>query len=223
MSIILSIETATPVCSVAIHNDQKLVSLRHTDVEKSHSELLAVFIKEVLAEAKMEAKALDAVAISEGPGSYTGLRIGASAAKGLCYAADLPLISVSTLLGLAEKLEHPTAEYLCPMLDARRMEVYCLITDRRLNVLQEARPEIIEGTSFEKWLDHEIAFFGNGASKCKEVITADKAIFIDGIEPSADAIGRLAANKYNSGDFEDLASFEPRYLKEFMIKKPKSG
>ncbi len=214
---ILSIETSTEVCSVALHNQGRLVADRESIEAYSHAEKLAPLMDEILTDNNVKKGELTAVAVSAGPGSYTGLRIGASTAKGLCYALNIPLITIGTLESMLEGIEQSAENHLlCPMLDARRMEVYCLLADSNgQNILAE-HAKIIDDTSFSDYLTtNKIAFYGNGADKCKQVITSENAIFIDGITPSAINIGKLASIKYQVNEFADLVNFEPDYLKAF--------
>ena len=225
MALILSIETATNVCSVAMHRDGKLLGTMELHVDRSHSEYLAVMIRDLIGYVGVEAKDLAAVAISKGPGSYTGLRIGVSTAKGLCFGLNIPLLSVNSLLAMAfEVNKYNLNGYdLCPMLDARRMEVYCLLADHNLNIKQETQSRILEEASFEKELkDNSILFFGNGMPKSREVLEKnDKAFFTDNIYPRASNIGFLAYKKFKNKDFENTVTFEPFYLKDFIATKPR--
>lgn len=224
MAFILSIETSTKVCSVALHSKGVLVSFSQYFLEKSHSSILTPLIDETIKHSGINMSDLSAIAISEGPGSYTGLRIGTSTAKGLCFGLDIPLIAVSTLISMAHGVRkiNINQALLCPMLDARRMEVYCLIADNELRILQNVAPEIIDEESFQNLLsDNSVIFFGDGSAKCKSVIDSNQAIFLDDIHPSAREIGDLAWLKYQQNDFVDLASFEPFYLKAFRAGKPK--
>lgn len=227
MALILSIETATPVCSVAIHEKGNLLSKSEVFVKQSHSVILTTLMNQVLEMADKDKKSLDAIAISKGPGSYTGLRIGTSTAKGFCYALDLPLLSVNTLEAMARSVIHffPDDTLFCPMLDARRMEVYCCVLDSELNILEETQAKIIEENSFQDILkERKVVFFGNGAAKCKAVLQHQShAIFIEGIHPTAQSIGELAYAKFGKQEFEDVAYFEPYYLKEFIAKQPKKN
>lgn len=223
MSLILSLETSAKVCSVAVHDQGKLVATKEIHIEQSHASKLAVLIDEVLKEANINANQLNAVAVSSGPGSYTGLRIGTSTAKGLCFALDIPLLAVESLALLAYQLSknNPTKAYLCPMIDARRMEVYCEVFDALLKTIQPIEAKVIDETSFTDLLNnHEIIFFGDGSDKCKEQITHSNAKFVSGIYPAASSMGELVYPKFQAGVFEDVVNFEPHYLKEFMIKKP---
>ncbi|MEM7109021.1 MAG: tRNA (adenosine(37)-N6)-threonylcarbamoyltransferase complex dimerization subunit type 1 TsaB [Bacteroidota bacterium] len=225
MALILSIETSTTVCSVALHEEGKIKASSTFYLDKSHSTVLIPSIDTMISKAGYDKSDLVAIALSKGPGSYTGLRIGASSAKGLCFALDIPLIAVGTLAGLARKVA-PFVESdvrLCPMLDARRMEVYTALYDPQLNMLKDVHPEIIEEDSFVTELgEGKIVFFGNGSNKCMDLLKSENATFIKGIEPSAEEIGYLAYNKFQNNSFEDVAYFEPFYLKEFRATVPKS-
>ncbi|MDX1630125.1 MAG: tRNA (adenosine(37)-N6)-threonylcarbamoyltransferase complex dimerization subunit type 1 TsaB [Fulvivirga sp.] len=194
MALILSIETATTVCSVAVHKNGEVLGNQTLFIAHSHSGLLAPTIDSLLNYVGFEPASLDAIAISKGPGSYTGLRIGTSTAKGLCHALDIPLIAVNTLKGMAlsvaKYVERKKNTLLCPMIDARRMEVYHLLADVELNILEPTQPKIIEESSFDSLLkDNKIYFFGNGADKCKKVIEHENAKFIDDITPDATIFG----------------------------------
>lgn len=224
MAVILSIETSTKTSSIAIHESGTLISSLNVHLEKSHSEYLTLSIKYLLKTSGIKIDTLDAVAISKGPGSYTGLRIGTSTAKGICYALDTKLISVNTLeamaLGMA-KYKDANA-LLCPMIDARRMEVYCLVANKNMNVIAKTQAKIIDQSSFKDLLkNNTMIFFGNGASKCKDELGSSKnAIFIENIYPSAEHVGALAWESYQKDQFENTAYFEPFYLKDFIAKKP---
>ena len=224
MSLILSLETSAKVCSVAIHDDGKLVDTSEIHIEQSHASKLAVLIEEVKNKAGIEYSQLKAVAISSGPGSYTGLRIGTSTAKGFCFALGIPLISIGSLELLAFQMreQNPQNAYLCPMIDARRMEVYCLITDSDLNIVHPTEAKVIDEESFREYLDkNQVLFFGDGSDKCKDKIVHKNAKFVSGVYPKASQLGFLAFKKFNKNEIEDLVNFEPHYLKEFMIKQPK--
>lgn len=223
MSLILSLETSAKVCSVAIHDQGKLITTKEIHIEQSHASKLAVLIDEVLREAEAAANQLSAVAVSSGPGSYTGLRIGTSTAKGLCFALNIPLLSVESLTLLAHQMNanNPTKAYLCPMIDARRMEVYCEVFDSSLNIVSPIEAKVIEPSAFAELLEiNEIIFFGDGSDKCKDQITHPKAKFVSGVYAAASEMGELVYRKFQNQQIENLASFEPHYLKEFMIKKP---
>ncbi len=225
MALILSIETATTVCSVALHDQGKRKATATYYLDKSHSSILVPAIDDLLSNCVIQKKDLSAIAVSEGPGSYTGLRIGTSTAKGLCFALDIPLIAINTLLGLAGHVAqyYSTDHILCPMLDARRMEVYTCLVSTQMEIIEGVHPKIIDKNSFRHELDrNKIIFFGNGSSKCKNIIQHPNAFFVDQIEPSAEYIGYLAYKKFETNAFEDLAYFEPRYLKEFRATVPKA-
>lgn len=223
MATILSLETATTVCSVGLHEAGKLIALAEVHREHSHASKLALLIDEVIRGAGVEMQQLQAIAVSSGPGSYTGLRIGASTAKGLCYALSIPLISVGTLEILSAQINkvNVTSSWLCPMIDARRMEVYCRLSDSRDQEILPVEAKIIDETSFAGQLEtHPIIFFGDGAEKCANVIKHQNASFLTGISPSARDMGAIAWRKLQDGRVEDLVHFEPSYLKEFRILRP---
>ena len=227
MSKILNIETSTTVCSVSISENGACKCFRENFNGNNHSELIGVFTQEVLAEAGVEPKDLDAVALSIGPGSYTGLRIGTSFAKGLCYGSDLKLITIPTLKIIAqnakEKYSIEDDALLCPMIDARRMEVYNCIYDASLGQVRETQPEIIDENSFAEILQSKKVYFcGNGAAKCKPFITHENAIFLDEVYPLATSMIKLADAAFESEDFADVAYFEPFYLKAAHVTMPKN-
>jgi tRNA threonylcarbamoyladenosine biosynthesis protein TsaB len=223
MALILSIESATKNCSVALAADGEVITLKELREEKfSHAEKLHSFILEVMDSSDRNLDELDAIAVSKGPGSYTGLRIGVSAAKGLCYALDKPLISVPTLESLARQVEMTDEGVIVPLLDARRMEVYSAVYNDRFEEIRETRAEIIDASSFSEYLDkNRVCFLGDGAAKTKETINHPNAVFIMGRFPSAREMARIAEQKAVSQQFEDLAYFEPFYLKDFVAGKPK--
>jgi tRNA threonylcarbamoyladenosine biosynthesis protein TsaB len=225
-SLILSIETSTSVGSVALHKDGVLVTAYELHAEKSHSGALTPMVEQVFKYTGYTMQELDAIAISKGPGSYTGLRIGTSTAKGLCFALDKPLIAINTLEAMAAQVAriNPGKALFCPMLDARRMEVFCLLARANGQVLEETHPLIVEEGAFAGYLkENEILFFGNGAAKCKPLFASQaNALFIDGIYPVASEIGYLASKAFNKGAFEDVAYFEPFYLKDFQGPKLKA-
>ncbi len=218
MAYILNIETATKNCSVSVSHNGELVHLKElNNGNYSHAEVLHSFINEVLAEANISFNDLNAIAVSKGPGSYTGLRIGVSAAKGLCFSLNLPLISVETLKALARTVS-ATEGKIVPMLDARRMEVYAAVYDVNYQQEREIKAEIIESTSFETELEKgRVYFVGDGAQKCQEVIKHSNAIFVEGKYPSAREMCKLSYAKYKKNDIEDVAYFEPFYLKDFIV------
>ena len=192
------------------------------DGNYSHSENLHVFIKIVLELAKKSFSDIDAIAVSKGPGSYTGLRIGISATKGLCFSLDKPLISISTLTSLANSISIDKNACVIPLLDARRMEVYSAVFDNDYNQIREIQAEVIDSTSFLAFLNKgKVYFLGDGAEKCKDVIKHENAIFLDGYFPSAKQMAKLSYVKYKKNDTEDVAYFEPFYLKDFLVTKSK--
>jgi len=221
MAYILNIETATKNCSVAIAQDGKtLLCKQIAESGYSHAEKLHVFIEELLLELQLNYKDLNAIAVSQGPGSYTGLRIGISAAKGLCYALDIPLIAVDTLEILARQLQ-VSEDYIVPMIDARRMEVYSAIFDAQYQKLRETQAEIITEDSFAT-LEGTVYFVGDSTEKCTATLTQSNFIFKDNIVyPSANEMSQLSAEKYKKNDTVDVAYFEPYYLKDFMTTAPK--
>lgn len=222
MTYILNIETSTTVCSVAIAKDGELIALKEINNGFTHAENLHVFILEVLTEVNLTPQQLTAVAVSKGPGSYTGLRIGVSAAKGLCFALQIPLISINTLQLLTANItDRKSNAVYCPMLDARRMEVYTSVYDEHLNELIPTEALIVNDESIVKYNTFPIIyFFGDGMSKCKSLLEKNSnAKFIDDIVPSAKAMCSLSFIKFKKQHFEDVAYFEPFYLKDFMIGK----
>jgi len=218
MALILAIETATKNCSVALFENDKLLQLKeYNSAEYSHSEQLTLFIKEVINKTKVNLKAIDGIAVSKGPGSYTGLRIGVSTAKGLCYSLEIPLIAVSTLRAMSFAiLKKRGYKFYCPMIDARRTEVFSSIYDQKNNEVREIRADIVESDTYAEFLKEKVLFFGDGALKCKMIINHPNAHFIDGIFPSAKDMGILAFKKYINKDYEDIAYFDPYYLKDFV-------
>ncbi len=227
MSCILNIETSTSACSVALSQDGQNIFTKEDIKGPSHAISLGVFVDEALSFAESHAISVDAVAVSCGPGSYTGLRIGVSMAKGICYGRNLPLIGIPTLKALCVPVllyhdELPENALLCPMIDARRMEVYAAVYDRSLKSVCEIAASIIDENSYKELLDiHPIYFFGDGADKCKNKIKHTNAYFIDGIQPLAKMMFPLAEKAMAEKEFKDVAYFEPFYLKEFVASKPK--
>ena len=217
MTHILCLETATTNCSVAlsIYGEPRVLK-EDNGVKYSHAERLHQYIDEVLVEAKIDKGQLHAIAISKGPGSYTGLRIGVSAAKGLCYALDIPLIAIPTLQSLASQVKEEEG-VIVPMLDARRMEVYSAVYDLKGNALRETQAEILEESSFIQYLEKgQVHFIGNGVEKFKTLCNHPNARFIENKLPSAREICALAHSCYTNQDFQDVAYFEPYYLKDFI-------
>ena len=226
MSCILNIETSTSACSVAVSQDGATIFVKEDLNGPSHATLLGVFVDEALSFLESRAIPLDAVAVSCGPGSYTGLRIGVSMAKGICYGRDLPLIGLPTLevMCVPVLLYHdlPENALLCPMIDARRMEVYSAIYDRALQVVKETSADIIDENSYLDILEKQPVYFsGNGAAKCREKITHPNAFFLDDIHPLAKMMFPLSEKALVNNDFKDVAYFEPFYLKEFVASMPK--
>lgn len=235
MAVILHIETSTQVCSAALSENGKVIAYRETTDDKSHASKLTVFIEEILNEHKIP---VDAVAVSKGPGSYTGLRIGVSTAKGIAYGSNIPLIAISTLQSMAISMRKQLEEnrlstirnqwikdnklILCPMLDARRMEVYTALFDFNGNQISEITAEIIDKRSFIDTLtESPVLFFGNGAEKCKGIIESPNAVFISDKYPTAKGMIELAHKAYINNNFVDKAYFEPLYLKDFVAKVSK--
>lgn len=222
--IILSIETSTSVCAIALHEQGKVVAETSLHQERSHSTHLANQVTFLLESSEYAMGDLAAVAISSGPGSYTGLRIGTSLAKGICYANEIPLIGIGSLasmaLGVRDIIQREA--FYIPMMDARRMEVYAQVFNRQMDEVIPPRPVLLEEFDFEPWLDERPCyFFGNGSGKAKDVLRHPNAIFVDEVVPSAVPMGKLAWDRFSNGDLDDVAYFEPNYLKEFKATKPK--
>lgn len=232
MALILNIESSTEVCSVALAKDGELICHSEQITGSRHSELLTVFIESVFREAGFEPFQTDAVAVGKGPGSYTGLRIGVSAAKGICYAIDKPLIAISTLEAMADHafnhsdlfgIENGSDYLFCPMIDARRMEVYCALYNSRGECVEPVSARIIDKESFGHLLRSGIiCFFGNGAEKCKNHLNHPNALFLGPEKASARFMCKLADKRYNNNQFEDVAYFEPFYLKDFVATVSKN-
>ena len=227
MSTILHIETSTSVCSVAVSEDSQVIFDQADHSGPNHAEHLGTMVDEALSFTDNHAIPFDAVAVSCGPGSYTGLRIGVSMAKGICYGRDLKLIAVPTLELLCVPVllrELPEEDaLLCPMLDARRMEVYAAIYDRVLKPVRETGADIVTAETYKEYLDKRtVYFFGNGASKCMDTINHPNAHLIEGIEPLAKWMQPIAERRLLNGQFEDVAYFVPYYLKDFVAKMPKN-
>ena len=221
MALILGIETATKNCSVALFKDSKLIAEKeHVSDGYTHAEQLNLFIKEVVGSANITLTEIEAVALSMGPGSYTGLRIGTSTAKGLCYALEIPLLAISTLQAMAFGMaENESSAVYCPMIDARRMEVFSALFDENNKEIRGVQADVVDEQTYTNFLKNEVLFFGDGALKCKEIINHKNAKFIEGINPSAKNLGILANAKFENKDFEDVAYFEPYYLKDFVVGK----
>ena len=218
MALILLIETATKSCSVSLSSENKIIACKEeVNKQYSHAEKLTVFITELFKTQDFSIKDLDAIAVSKGPGSYTGLRIGISTAKGLCYALDIPLISVSTLKAMAFRMaQKEESDLYCPMIDARRMEVYNAFYNNTNKEIRGIQADIIEAHSYQKELDKKVLFFGDGAQKCKQIIQHPNAKFLDDIFPSSKDMLEIANEKFSEKIFEDVAYFEPFYLKDFV-------
>lgn len=225
MAILLNLETATTNCSVSISKDDQIIALKENNAENySHSEQLHIFIKEALQEASLSFSDIDAVSISKGPGSYTGLRIGVSAAKGLCFSLDVPLISIPTLESMARQVELQAGEMVIPVLDARRMEVYSCVYDADYQEIRETRAEIIDEGSFAEYASaSKVYLIGSGAEKCRGVLEHPNFQFEETIVPSAREMAPLAFKKFQAKQFEDVAYFEPYYLKDFVIQSKKKA
>ena len=220
----LLIETATQICSVVLASDGRILARRDSDVPNAHSTRLSVFIQEVLDECHLAPRDLGAVCVSAGPGSYTGLRIGVSSAKGFCYALGIPLVSVPTLLSMAALYYRQHPEYkglVCPMIDARRMECYTMMVDANLNILRDTAADVINEGIFDEWMDRgEVTFIGDGADKTRPVLgTHANARFDDSFHLSAEGMVDIATQRLADGKVEDVAYFEPFYLKDFVAKK----
>lgn len=232
MALILNIETTAAVCSVVLSKDGEVLQHREDKEGRSHAKQLSVFIKEVLDEESLPTSDIDAVSISEGPGSYTGLRIGVSTAKGLCYGAGLSLIAVPTLQALTQGLLNRKQQItggikeddaLVPMIDARRMEVYTAVFNSRNDYLKKAEPLILDENSFREILDEKrVIFFGNGAAKAKKVIHHPNAYFVNWVDFSALHMITISEQKFTNRIFEDVAYFEPFYLKDFQTTTPRN-
>jgi tRNA threonylcarbamoyladenosine biosynthesis protein TsaB len=233
MAVILIIETSTEVCSVALANDGQIIDLIESKEGQNHARLVTVFAENLMKRNHVTPSDLVAVAVSKGPGSYTGLRIGVSTAKGICYAGQIPLIAIGTLEAMAKHVILNKARYgipadkktlFCPMIDARRMEVFWMLIDAQGNVLKPINAAIIDGTFLsEEIIENKIVFFGNGAEKCRKVLNSENAIFIDHVEASAQHMPELVWQSYNKKEFEDVAYFEPFYLKDFVATVSKKN
>jgi tRNA threonylcarbamoyladenosine biosynthesis protein TsaB len=222
LTLILNIETSTTNCSVSLSQDGETLVLKEDNNNKySHAERLHSYIDEVVKAAKVSLNDLDAISISKGPGSYTGLRIGVSTAKGLCFALDKPLVSISTLKILAYQVKINKG-VVVSMLDARRMEVYSAVFNSDYQRVRDIQAQILDEHSFKDYLDDgKVYFIGNGVEKTKALISHPNAVFIEDKLPSANEMSLLAFNKYKKNDIEDVAYFEPYYLKDFIALKPK--
>jgi tRNA threonylcarbamoyladenosine biosynthesis protein TsaB len=229
---VICFETATNLCSVALCSSAGIISLKESTDLKTHASMLTVFIEEILKENRITAKELEAVAVGKGPGSYTGLRIGVSVAKGIAYAASIPLIGIETTLsmfwGLVDRIEEITDveenTLFCPMIDARRMEVYHAIYDSHGRTKKRISAEIIKENTFADIPEFEkIIFFGDGAAKCKEVIKRKNVYFADDFKISASHMQKPVYQAIDNQHFEDVAYFEPLYLKDFITSIPRKN
>ncbi len=232
MSNLLLIESGTNICSIALAKEGKVIGIKESTDEKAHASQLTSFIDQLVKETGLSISLLDAVVVSKGPGSYTGLRIGVSAAKGICFAADKPLISVSSLdsmvYGATSLYESIIAdngiELFCPMIDARRMEVYTALYDKSFNKIKDTEAIVVDENTFKNILSNKrVLFFGNGASKCRGIINNSNAFFIDSFAPSARFMIPLAIKAIEGNLFENVAYFEPYYLKDFVVTVSKKN
>tara|TARA_B110000263_G_C15231159_1_gene474679 strand:- start:228 stop:902 length:675 start_codon:yes stop_codon:yes gene_type:complete len=223
MAFILALETTTKNCSVALFENEKLLYLMEEKSDGySHAEQLTLFIEELIKTAHFSLKDINALAVSKGPGSYTGLRIGTSTAKGLCYSLDIPLISISTLKAMAFSMAlSEKYDLFCPMIDARRMEVFSAVYDKNNNEIRAVKADVVNKQTYIDYLTGQVLFFGDGAIKCKDIISHQNAQFLEGVYPSAKDLGIIANAKFENKDFEDVAYFEPYYLKDFLAGKKK--
>lgn len=221
---ILCIDTTSEFCSVSLFINQNLIENNNSKIERSHSKLLIKLIDDTLNNNKLKIADIDIFSISKGPGSYTGLRIGLSSIKGFCYALGKPLVSINTLKILAiSALENIDDKdfILCPMIDARRMEVYTKSFDHNLNELSNDQAIILEKDTFDNYKDKKVYFFGDGSDKFKKIVSRKNFIFLDNINPDSKFMGKLSYDKFINRNFEDLSSFEPNYIKDFYLIKKK--
>lgn len=233
MAAILLIETSTEICSVALTIDGLLTDSIESKEGQNHARLVTVFAEELLRRNQVKAEALVAVAVSKGPGSYTGLRIGVSTAKGICFARHIPLIAIGTLQAMTQHVIHNRRSFpvpedkpvlYCPMIDARRMEVFSMLFDDQGNKLKPIEALIVDESFLAQELkDNYVVFFGNGAEKCKKVLSSPNALFVSDVEASAKYMCNLAWQLYNKKQFEDVAYFEPFYLKDFVVTVSKKN
>ena len=226
MALILNIETSETICSVALAKGNDLIAIKESTEERSHAKLVTVFIEEIFKDLEYTLQDLDAIAVTKGPGSYTGLRIGVSTAKGLCYGLNIPLISVGTLTALANATIN-TGKYnnhkFCPMIDARRMEVYSAIYNSDLSKIKNVSADILTEESYSSYLNSDkIVFVGSGSAKFNEILSNNNAIFNTDIVPSAKNMIEVSYKNFKDEKFEDVAYFEPYYLKDFIAIKPKN-
>ena len=233
MALIINLESSTEVCSVSLSENGELTDYIEDTNGQNHSRLLSVFVDSLMNRNKLTFSDIDAVAVSKGPGSYTGLRIGVSLAKGICYGSNLPLIAISPLEAMASYVRKNLSDFglndlknplFCPMIDARRMEVYTAIYNQQGEEINPVSTEIIDEHHFSSLLkDHQLIFFGNGAKKCREKVSSPNAYFIDDLKTSAQFMCPLAEKAFENNDLADLAYFEPFYLKDFIAGIPKKN
>jgi tRNA threonylcarbamoyladenosine biosynthesis protein TsaB len=230
MALILNIESSTEVCSVSLAKDGSIIQTLENLTGQNHAKLVTSYIEEIFSNKGMTMDQLDAVAVSGGPGSYTGLRIGVASAKGICYALGIPLIAITSLAAMSHHVIQHISDYklsdsgklfFCPMIDARRMEVYTAIYDGNEEMVREIKADIIDHFSFLTYLEKgRVVFFGNGAAKCRETISHPNAYFIDSVTTSASYMISLSEKAYREKNFEDIAYYEPFYLKDFVATIP---
>jgi len=232
MALILNIETSTIVCSVSVSLNGLVQGIKESNEEKTHAKLLTIFIDQLLKELNYTIDDFDAIAVSKGPGSYTGLRIGVSTAKGLCYAKDIPLIAINTLQAMANgmilkanskeiSIEDFKNSVLVPMIDARRMEVYSAFFNSKGEFIRDVKAEIIDENSYQDILaNQKMIFFGDGSEKIKEIINHKNAIFVNNVNPSSYSMTSLSEFAFQNNEFENVAYFEPYYLKDFVATVP---
>jgi len=227
LAYILNIETSTPICSVALTENNTLLGIKKSEKDQDHALSLTLLIQELLGELAFNIKTLDAIAVSEGPGSYTGLRIGVSTAKGICYALNKPLIAINTLqamaLSISSNYQNEASNLFCPMIDARRMEVYCGLYDSKNKNIKPIEAMIIDNNSFNEYLNSsKIIFFGNGSEKCTPFLTHKNTNFITGVHPLASQMAEFSYTSFINKQFVNTAYFEPFYLKDFIATVPKN-
>ncbi len=233
MAAILIIETATEICSVALTQNGQVIDSIESGEGQNHARLTSVFAEQLLKRNNLTIKELAAVAVSRGPGSYTGLRIGVSTAKGICYAGNIPLIAVGTLEAMAKHVSLNHSQYsiqetkptlYCPMIDARRMEVFSMLLDNDGQTIKPVTAEVVDESFLSEEMKlHQVIFFGNGSEKCKNVIQGENAVFIGKVVASANHMAELAWQAYTKQQFEDVAYFEPFYLKDFVVTVSKKN
>jgi len=233
MAAILIIETSTEICSVALTVNGQIIDLIESDEGQNHARLTAAFAEQLMKRNSLKSGELDAVAVSKGPGSYTGLRIGVSTAKGICYAGNIPLIAIGTLEAMAKHvslnriqlgIQESNQTLFCPMIDARRMEVFSMLLDEAGRVIKPITAQVIDEFFLADELKiNQIAFFGNGSAKCRKVLESPNAIFVSDIKASAQHMSELAYQAYTKKQFEDVAYFEPFYLKDFVATVSKKN